>query len=115
MAKFISIISFFIAVAAANFYGTAANAQSDRPPLPKIEIEQPDKSVPRSFAAFSGIWLGKWNEIYYAALAVIKIRPDGIAYIQYRWVAHVGEDYTLSKTDLAKIENNTLSFGTIKL
>jgi len=113
--QLISIIFFFIAVAAANFYGTVANAQSDRPPLPNIEIVQPDKSVPPSFAAFSGIWLGKWNEIIYTAVAVMKIRPDGIGYIKYRWVNKVGEDYTLSKTALAKIENNTLSFGTVKL
>jgi hypothetical protein len=116
MPKLTSITFFFITVAAANFYGTVANAQTDRPALPKIEIVQPDKSVPPTMAAFSGIWLGKWDETFYTALAVKNIHPNGFADIQFWIVEHVGDGYSLRNYVVGKIEKNTLSFGgSIKL
>src|SRR5437763_8028248 len=90
-------------------------AQSARPALPTSAVIPPDRAVPRDLARWSGIWLGKWDGTWFTATVVRKIETNGTAAVEYSCVERMGELYTTHSVADAKIENDALSFGRIKL
>jgi hypothetical protein len=94
----------------------AATAASPSPAaLPAFVIVPPGANVPSDMARFSGTWLGVWDGRFPAIVAVKRIAPDGAAEIEYRWVEREGQDYSVSPTRTAQIENGVLKFGGITL
>ena len=51
----------------------------------KLTVTPPDASVPAEFAAFSGVWRGRWGSCIDGALGVHTIRPDGSVDTVYAW------------------------------
>lgn len=47
--------------------------------------EPPANDVPKEFAKFSGVWIGKWGDSECAALVVLSITKNGKARVVYIW------------------------------
>ncbi len=55
-------------------------------PMPAdLRITPPGADVPPDRAKFSGIWLGKWNNVLDSALAVEEIKPTGVVKVVYAY------------------------------
>lgn len=53
---------------------------------PTVTITPPDKSVPKRYAAFSGIWAGTWDGVPFdGKLAVRTIAANGAVEASYAW------------------------------
>ena len=50
-----------------------------------LTVTPPTAAVPAEFAAFSGVWRGRWGSCLDGALAVHTIRPDRSVDTVYAW------------------------------
>lgn len=55
---------------------------------PSTEIKEPAATVPAEYAAFSGLWSGKWGGVLDSKLAVHTVQPDGRVAAIYAWGDH---------------------------
>ncbi|KUG26604.1 hypothetical protein ASZ90_003555 [hydrocarbon metagenome] len=53
----------------------------------EYEIEKPKENLPENIRAFSGHWVGKWNDLIPSQLIVTKISSNEITFI-YSWGAN---------------------------
>ena len=50
-----------------------------------IAVTAPGADVPAGFAAFSGVWSGRWGECLPGKLAVLTVSADGAVQTYYAW------------------------------
>lgn len=51
------------------------------------KIEKPKDNLPNNIKLFSGVWVGKWNEVQPSRLVVTKVSSTEISFI-YAWGAN---------------------------
>ncbi len=64
--------------------GVPVNVQLPVPMPGDLRIIPPSSDIPANRAAFSGVWVGKWEGFLDTALAVQEITPSGVAAV-YSW------------------------------
>lgn len=74
------------------------------------EMVEPADDVPEEYAAFFGVWSGKWDDVLDGKLAVRKVDPEGKVSVVYAWGDHPRGNFSSgSVTERAEIVNGVLT------
>ena len=80
-------------------------------PLPNVTIAAPASDVPEQFAAFSGVWKGKWGNWLCSRLAFEEVAKDGAVKVIYSWGKVPGSQPGYERYG-STIKDGKIKFGT---